>query len=208
MVLDVAAPLRLIDRPLKTTGAPLKFDTPSILTIAGGVFYVIGGAVVALMAGSLDSILSGSGGLFSGLISASGTSSIGGSGIDALVYAVAVFGIVSGLLIIFGGILFTSPNQNRRKLGGILTVVMMLIGGLATLGGLIIGFILTAIGAYMAYTSKGGAMTVGMGPLGSVTVGRQADSGPGRGPTNYCTRCGSKLKPGAVFCGACGERVT
>ena len=186
----------------------MKFDTASILTIVGGVFYVIGGAVVALAVGSIGSLFSG--GLFAGLpgFSASGTTSVSASGIDTIVYALAAFGIVSGFLIIFGGILFTSPNSGRRKLGGILVVVMLLLGALATVGGFIIGFILTAIGAYMGLTSKGGGMTIGMGPLGAVTVGQQVGSGAGTGPTNYCTRCGSKLNPGAVFCGACGERVT
>jgi len=185
----------------------LKFDTASILTMVGGVFYVIGGAVVGLAVGSIDSLFSG--GLFAGLpgFSSSGAS-VSTSGIDTFAYALAAFGIVSGFLIIFGGILFASPNPGRRKLGGVLVVVMLLVGALATVGGLIIGFILTAIGAYMGLTSKGGGMTIGMGPLGAVTVGKQGGSGAGTGPTNFCTRCGSKLKPGAVFCGACGERVT
>ncbi len=184
----------------------MKLDTASMLTIIGGVFYVIGGFVEGLAVGSLNGLLSSSDGLFSGLPgSAGGLAS--GSGLDALAFGIAVIGIITGLVIVFGGVLFASPDPGKRKLGGILAIVMMLIGGLFTLGGLVIGFILTAIGAYMGLTSKGGRMMVGVGPLGGITVGQQPGSTSGSGPTNYCTRCGSKIKAGAIFCGACGERV-
>jgi hypothetical protein len=52
------------------------------------------------------------------------------------------------------------------------------------------------------------ARLVPLQPNSSLGVGQQVGSGAGAGPTNYCTRCGSKLKPGAIFCEACGQRVT
>ncbi len=186
----------------------LDLDTASVLTIIGGVFYVIGGVVVAAAVGSIGGLFSGSGGLFTGLPIAGGNSTaLSSSGLATIGYAVAGFGIISGFLIILGGVLFTSRNPGRRKLGGILTVVMMLLGGLATLGGLVIGFILTSIGAYVGLTSKGGRVAARAGPLGAVIGGQEGPTGTGGGPTNYCVRCGSKLKDGAVFCGACGERI-
>lgn len=204
--------------------------TASILTIVGGIFYVIGGAVVALIVGSLSSLSGGLGGfgfntcsILAQVGSSCGSSStssgsigaLGGSGIDSLGYAVAGFGILVGILIVVGGFLFRSELPGRRKIGGIVVVVMMLIGGIATLGGLLIGFILVAIGAYLGltYKAKSSGMTFGLGPIGSVTLG--SNSGPnsqraistGTGPTNYCIKCGSQLRPGAIFCQACGERV-
>ena len=206
--------------------------TASNLTIAGGVFYVIGGAIVALVVGSLSSLSGGMGGLgdlFNACsvlaqvgsscasVSTASTSSaaLGGSGLDLIGYAVAGFGIVAGILIIAGGIMFRSPMPSRRKIGGILVVIMVLLGGLATLGGLVIGFFLAGIGAYLGLTYKANTrgMVIGLGPIGSVNLGSQAASSPtqnspaGAGPLNYCIKCGTPIREGAVFCGACGARV-
>jgi len=150
--------------------------------------------------------------------SSSSTTLLSGSGLDSLGYVVAGFGVFAGIMIIIGGILFRSPLPDRRKIGGILAAVMILLGGLATLGGLVIGFFLAAIGVYLGLTYKasGRGMTFGLGPVGSVTLGSNspvASSGPlttapaGPGPLNYCIKCGSQLRPGSVFCGACGARV-
>jgi zinc-ribbon domain len=197
------------------------------LTIAGGVFYVLGGAVVALLVGSLSSLGGGLGlgsdgvcSLMPGfpctntLPSLSG-SGVSGSGLDLLGYAVAGFGIVAGILIIVGGIMFRSTMPSRRKMGGILAVVMILLGGLATLGGLVVGFFLAVIGAYLGLTYKANTrgMVIGLGPIGSVNLGSHPASSPtsnapaGTGPLNYCIKCGSQIREGAVFCGACGARV-
>ncbi len=206
--------------------------TASTLTIAGGVFYVLGGAVVALLVGSLSSLSGGDLDLFntcsilaqvgsscgtgSSSDSLTGLSGLSGAGLDSIGYAVAAFGIVAGILIIVGGVMFRSPIPHRRKLGGILVVVMVLLGGLATLGGLVIGFFLAGIGAYLGLTYKSNTrgMVIGLGPIGSVNLGPHAapsssPSGPaGAGPLNYCIKCGSPIRGGAVFCGACGARLT
>lgn len=175
----------------------------------GGIFYVIGGAVVAVAIGSLSGLGSDSNSL--GILSGS----LSGSSFNSLGYAVAGFGVISGILIIIGGLLFRYDNPGRRKVGGILVIVMLLVGGLATLGGLGIGFILVAIGAYLGLTYKSGGRStvIGLGPVGSFTLGRSDPapvhvSGPaGGGPLNYCIKCGSPIRQGAVFCGACGARV-
>lgn len=180
---------------------------------------MIGGALVV----SLTSMLSSLGNLSNfGLGNIPGlnmttTSTVGISGINDLVYAVGSFGILAGVLIIVGGVLLQSETSNRRKAGGILAIVMMFVGALPALGGLLIGFILTAIGGYMGLTYKAtrSNLTVGLGPVGSITLGQQSASHPaadapseaGRGPLNYCIKCGSRLRDGAVFCGACGARV-
>ena len=112
--------------------------------------------------------------------------------------------------------MFRSQTPGRRKLGGILVVVMVLLGGLATLGGLVIGFFLAGIGAYLGLTYKSNTrgMVIGLGPIGSVNLGSHAASSPspsapaGTGPLNYCIKCGSPIREGAVFCGSCGTRLT
>jgi hypothetical protein len=198
----------------------LRNSTAVILTVVGGVFYVIGGALVALLAAALSSTFNGLSltGL-SGLTTTATTApTVDTTGINDLIYAVGGFGIVTGIMIIVGGILLKSESPNRRKAGGILAVVMMFLGALPSLGGLLVGFILTAIGGYMGLTYKAtrSNMVVGLGPVGSVTLGPPMRSGQvtadspsdaGRGPLNYCIKCGSRLRDGAVFCGACGARV-
>lgn len=121
-------------------------------------------------------------------------------------------GLITGALIIFGGWLINSESPGRRKAGAIVAIVMALLGGLTTLGGLVIGFVLACIGVYLALTYKSsGRMVIGLGPMASVTLGSQDTSsfgGPaGTGPLNYCTKCGSQIRPGSVFCGACGARL-
>lgn len=188
----------------------MRNSTAVLLTIVGGVFYVIGGVLVISLAGSLSSL----GGLGDCPASLCGSAfSVSSSGLNGLVYAIGGFGIVAGVLIIFGGFLMQSAIPGRRKMGSILSLVMMFIGALPALGGLLIGFILTAIGGYMGLTYKAtrSNIKVGLGPVGSVTLGPQTEpsegDSAGHGPLNYCIKCGSKLRQGAIFCGACGARV-
>ena len=180
---------------------------------------MIGGALVFSLAGALSSLgnLDGLFGNYGGLVTPTTTPGLSTSGLNDVVYAVGGFGIVAGVLIIVGGILMGSDQPNRRKAGGILAVIMLVLGSLPALGGLLIGFILAAKGCYMGLTYKASKsnFTMGFGPVGSVTLGPQSSSNPsagapseaGRGPLNYCIKCGSRLRDGAVFCGACGARV-
>lgn len=186
---------------------------------------MIGGAVVAALLDSVSSGLSGlglgsSGGIgFLGPFEVNSTSSslgLGGLG-SGSVTAISDFllgiGIVTGLFIIFGGVLINSESGGKRKAGGVLVIAMILVGGLTTLGGLVIGFILAGIGAYLGltYKSSGRGMVFGLGPVGSVTLGpsgpQESNVPAGTGPLSYCIKCGSQIREGAVFCGACGARV-
>jgi hypothetical protein len=197
----------------------LRNSTAVYLTVAGGVFYVIGGALVFSLAGALSSLgnLDGLFGNYGGLVTPTTTPGLSTSGLNDVVYAVGGFGILAGVLMIVGGVLMGAEQPNRRKAGSILAIVMLVLGALPALGGLLIGFILAAIGCYMGLTYKASRsnFTMGFGPVGSVTLGPQSPSNPsagapseaGRGPLNYCIKCGSRLRDGAVFCGACGARV-
>lgn len=201
--------------------------TAAILTIVGGVFYILGGAVVAalfdLLGSGFGSGSSGVGDLFGcGSLCGNSTSFDGyslGGGLDlgGLADALLVFGLISGAVIIFGGWLINSENSGRRKVGCILALVMIIIGGIATLGGLLIGFVLAAIGVYFGFTyrSNSRGLVIPLGPMASVTLGpqtipaaSQVNTPAGTGPLNYCTKCGSQIRPGSVFCGACGARLT
>jgi hypothetical protein len=184
--------------------------------LVGGVFYVIGGLLVVLLASSVSSMLNGlTGSLYT--LPGSSATPVDTSGVSGIVYLVGGFGILAGVLIIVGGVLLESGNPSRRKAGGIMAVVMIFLGALPALGGLFIGFIFGLIGGYLGLTYKSTRpnFTVGLGPVGSVTLGPQTGANPsadvplgaGRGPLNYCIKCGSRLRDGAVFCGACGARV-
>ncbi len=188
--------------------------TAAILTIVGGVFYMIGGAVVALALDSLSSSSLGFGGLqgFPGFNSTSYSDLLGTGSMGGIAEGLLAFGLITGALIVFGGILINSEIPGRRKAGGILVVVMIIVGGLTTLGGLVIGFILAAIGAYLGLTYRSNSrMVIGLGPVGTLTLGPQggpmSSTPAGTGPLSYCIKCGSQIRPGAVFCGACGARI-
>jgi hypothetical protein len=214
--------------------------TAAILTIVGGVFYILGGVVLAGLVELLNSAsglsslgLGGSGstnicdlfgaGDFCGPNSnttLTGSGIFGGSGgldLGGVANIILAIGIVAGGVIIFGGWLINSESSTRRKVGCILAIIMILIGGLTTFGGLIIGFILAAIGVYLGLTYKSNSrgMVIPLGPMASVTLGPQTIPAPahsnvpaGSGPLNYCIKCGSPIREGAVFCGACGTRLT
>jgi hypothetical protein len=199
----------------------LRNSTAVYLTMAGGVFYVLAGAAITLLVGSFSSSLNGLDGNlglngFPGFNSSAGPT-LDTSGFNDIAYLVGGFGILAGIAIIVGGVLMGSEQPNKRKAGGILAAVMVFLGALPTLGGFVIGFILAAIGCYMGLTYKAARsnLTFGLGPVGSVTLGPQtgpnpepgAPGGAGTGPLNYCIKCGSRLRDGAVFCGACGARV-
>jgi hypothetical protein len=179
----------------------------------GGVFYIIGAVVVAVLVGSLSSLSSSSYGDLFGTDTSTIESGLSAGSLDGISNDILVIGVIVGLVMVFGGVLFNSESATRRKAGGILVVLMIIIGGIPTLGGLLIGFILAVIGAYLGITYKSNmrGITIGLGPVGSIALGSQAGfqpTGPaGMGPLNYCIKCGSPIRSGAVFCGACGARV-
>ena len=124
------------------------------------------------MSGAFPSNLSYFGSNFTSNSLAGGSFS---GGFDALAEIIALFGFVAGGVIILGGVMVNSDRPGRRKLGGILEVAMVLVGGLPTLGGFVIGSILAGIGAYLGltYRPNAGATVIGLGPVGSVAPGQQ-----------------------------------
>jgi len=121
----------------------LRNSTAVYLTVAGGVFYLLGGAAITLLVGSLSSSFGSLDGIL-GLNGFPGFNStavptLDTSGFNDIAYLIGGFGILAGVMIIVGGVLMGSEQPNRRKAGGILAVVMVFLGALPTLGGFVLG---------------------------------------------------------------------
>ena len=173
----------------------------SLLTIAGGAFYIVG-SLVALLFGSFVAFLNA-----------------GFSYNELLAIIVFGFGAIAGALIIGGGLMLNSELASHRKAGGVLAIVMMLLGAVFTLGGLGIGFILTLAGGVFGLTYNQSRSDIALGyqnissPAGiqptptSTAPGTAASSASRVGGLNFCIKCGSPLHKGAFFCGYCGAPV-
>ena len=175
--------------------------TAAVLTIVGGTFYVAVGALFAAVAPSTSSLV--------GSFSSVGTTGLSASSLEAIVYYVAAFDIISGALIVLGGFLLNSSSGGTRKAGGILAIIMMVLGALTTLGGLVIGFILTLVGSIFGLTYKPEPPAVEYpAPYPAESRTNPAPDYtalPGR--LNYCPKCGARLREGSVFCASCGAKV-
>ncbi|MEM1702942.1 MAG: hypothetical protein QXQ31_02685 [Zestosphaera sp.] len=117
--------------------------TCMILMIVGGAFYIVGGFVATLVVGAL-------GGLTAGL---TGSPEIAKRAQEAMTAVIAT-GFISGILIIIGGVLVNSEVRSRRIIGGALGIIGALIGIINTFAGLVIGLVLTLVGAVGGITYK------------------------------------------------------
>ncbi|RFA94878.1 hypothetical protein CGL51_09040 [Pyrobaculum aerophilum] len=115
--------------------------TAMILMIAGGAFYIAGGVVGAYVIAVLKGVEMGL---------------VGGSEEEvwAAITPVIATGLVTGLLIVLGGVLVNSESRKNRVIGSILGIVMALLGAINTFGGLIIGIVLAFIGSVAGLTYK------------------------------------------------------
>lgn len=170
----------------------------AVLTILGGVFYIIGSLLGAVLTA-----------VFVGMANAfpngyQGAPSVGLGSAGAIAVLVFGLGIFSGAMIIVGGALLNSDSSDRRKAGGVLAIAMMIIGAIPTFGGFLIGFILTLIGSVIGLTYKQGPDVV-IGTMAMPPQGPPAAAQPG--PSRFCPKCGLALQQGAVFCGSCGAPV-
>ncbi|GBC72093.1 hypothetical protein HRbin02_01885 [Candidatus Calditenuaceae archaeon HR02] len=121
-----------MNRPLAST---------ILLLIAGG-FYIIGGFVAASIVGWLGAL----------------TASLGASGVaqeaqESVVIVIST-GFVSGGGIIVGALLVWTGTRRKVLIGGIIALIFSLIGIINTIGGLIVGLVLTIVGAVLAFTWK------------------------------------------------------
>ena len=178
--------------------------TAAILTIAGGFFYAVVGAIIGLAAAYYP------GGLANNLDTGV---NLPASLVNDVIYAVAAFGIISGALIMVGGFLLNSDSKSRRRWGGVLALVMMVLGAIPTVGGLVIGFILTLVGAVLGLSNKSEPPATSYAhpatpqPPQTTQAAQAPDYTAFPGRTNYCSSCGARLRDGSIFCSSCGARV-
>ncbi len=168
----------------------------AILTILGGVFYIFGSLVETFIAGLLLSFFPSPAGVRPG-------------NFTDVVLAALSFGIFSGALIIAGGAMLNSDKPDLRKSGGILAIAMMVLGALPALGGFAVGFVFTLVGSVIGLTYKPPDMVVGYMPVSApLPAPVPAASPQGQaGPPRFCTKCGTGLHEGALFCGSCGAQI-
>jgi len=105
----------------------------AILTILGGVFYVFGSYF------SPDIFFE-----FFGVVGYSPADVVATA---ALVYGFFAYGLFTAVLIIVGGAFLNSDRASRRKAGGKLALVMLVLRAIPDVAGLFIGFILALLGA-------------------------------------------------------------
>ncbi len=109
-----------------------------VLSLIGGIFYLLIGLVVAAASA-----------LIGGISSLAGYASYG-----AAIAAVGGIGLVCGVLIIVGAIMMNSSSKSRVRLAAVIVLVFTLVGAIFTVGGLVIGFILALIGSILGLTWK------------------------------------------------------
>jgi len=114
-----------------------------VLTIIGGVFYIIGGIVAGAIVGAGLGFLAG----------LSGSPNPVQTATSALIIGIEV-GLFSGIIIIIGGVLIHAKSRKVRVVGGVLAIVGMLVGVINTFGGLLIGLILTLLGSIFGFLYK------------------------------------------------------
>lgn len=138
--------------------------TAAILSLIGGVFILLAGAVLAVIGSFLAFFIGGS----------------------ALFFYIGLF--VGILTIVFAVMLFVKPEM--KTIWGILIIVMSIVSLPTALGGFIIGFILALIGGILALTYKAPVMAP-MGMPGTMTC--PACGGAVNPQTRTCMACGKMV---------------
>jgi hypothetical protein len=147
----------------------------AVLTIIGGVMYLLGGLFETIIyAAESEGPLA--------FVSTPGVSIFGSfqaseaapasNGLNSTAVVILLLGLVTGICIIVGGALINSESGRRRKVGGILAIVMMGVGAITTLGGFVIGFIFVLTGSVLGLTYKPNSpdIVIGVPGLGSVST--------------------------------------
>ncbi len=109
-----------------------------VLSLIGGIIYLIVGLLVAAAAAFIG-----------------GMAGLAGYGFAGMAVAVVgAVGLISGILMVVGAAMMNSSDTSRVRTGSILVLVFLLIGALFTVGGFVIGFVLALVGSILGLTWK------------------------------------------------------
>jgi hypothetical protein len=111
--------------------------TKDWLSVLGGVFILIGGALVAFD----NSAISVFGYLANG----------GTSGTNVTI--VGIVGIIMGLIVIVGGLMMKS-KPDKSKMWGAVVIIVAILSWFTAVGGLVVGFLIALAGGIMAIRFK------------------------------------------------------
>ena len=111
--------------------------TKDALSALGGVFILIGGALVAFDNSAIS---------FFGYLANGGSSGI-------TVTVVGIIGIIMGLIVIVAGLMMKS-KPDKSKMWGAVVVVLSILSWFTAVAGLVVGFILGLAGGLMAIRFK------------------------------------------------------
>jgi len=160
-----------------------------VLSLIGGIFVLIGGAILAAVGGFLASL-----------------SIIGGG-----VLLLGIVGVVFGIIMIVGAVMMYS-NPQSHTMWGVIILVLSILSWVVAAGGLFIGFLLGLIGGILALVFKpsmGPAMMPGQ-PMGAYPTGAMpmGTAPPPMGQMGMtCKNCGASIPAGATRCPSCGASL-
>ena len=170
-----------------------------VLCIIGGIFYMIGGLFGGFIIAGYEAYVATQG-TFTDTIFEQ---------VFWIVELSIIVGVVTGTIIIVGGVFMNSKNPKRRRVGGIFAIIGMLAGAVNTVGGILIGIILTIVGSIVGLRYKEHQVTIPSStPVPSIGPGDA--TAPALTPvvTRVCPSCKSDISQDAKFCPRCGKQFS
>ena len=156
-----------------------------VLSLIGGIFILIGGAILAT-----------AGSFISGLGTIAGFGAVGNT-----LLILGIVGVIFGLLVIVGGVMMY-VNPAKHTMWGVIVLVLSILSWVTAIGGLVIGFLLGLIGGILGLVFKPSMAPSPMPPSG---MGAMPTSTMAGGMT--CRNCGASIPMGATKCPSCGASV-
>ena len=111
--------------------------TKDWLSVLGGIFILIGGALVAFDNSAVS---------FFGYLANGGSS-------GTTVTIVGIVGIIMGLIVIVGGLMMKS-KPDKSKTWGAVVIIVAILSWFTAVGGLVVGFLIALAGGVMAVRFK------------------------------------------------------
>ncbi len=159
-----------------------------VLSLIGGIFVVLGGALLAF-AGSIIGSFN-----VTGAASASGT-----------VLALGIVGLIMGIIMIVGAFMMYS-KPTSAKMWGVIVLILSIVSWVTAIGGFFIGFLLGLIGGILALTFKP-TMAPGAMPPPMMSSSMPMGSAPMGSMGMTCKNCGASIPAGATRCPSCGANL-